>query len=72
MSVGKGLGSNDFSVDKLSIPTPPAAGAEDNKFEGTGNPAQETTADISPSFHPNKFPRQKGSDSLSDEEAQLT
>lgn len=46
----------DFAQDSSGVPTP-------NQGEKT---------DLPLSFEPNKFPRQKGHDSLSAEEAQLT
>lgn len=48
--------AEDFAQDSAGIP----------------NPNQGEKTDLPLSFEPNKFPRQKGHDSLSAEEAQLT
>lgn len=50
----------DFSGE-----SPPSEGIRDNKFDGESNPDQGEQKDMSPSFAPNMFPREGGSDSYS-------
>lgn len=59
-----------YDQDKISVPQP--SPSKENKFDGTGNPDKGEVAQVSLTLTPNQFPRQRGSDSLTEEEAYLS
>lgn len=61
-----------FAEDAPSLPTPSAVNRTDNKFDGVGNPDDGTLASVNVTWGENDFPRQTGSDSLSEDEAVIT
>lgn len=61
--------ANDFGQDSRGFGSDSLIG---NKFDGVSSPDQGEKTDMDMALGPNMFPRQKGHDSLSEEEAVLS